>query len=258
MKIHAEISYFEESLRAEGRPTRASGEKRYLKSTFDFLGVTTPVLRRVVATWLRRHPQLSRDELARLSRALFRRRIHELKVVAIVLLERRQQLLVAGDIDTLEWMLRRSFTWAYVDALAIHVVGPLVERRPELNARLDAWALDPDFWLRRAALLALLLPLRRGGGDWTRFVRYADGMLAEHEFFIRKAIGWVLREVAKNRPPLVETFLRRRLDSVSGVTVREGVKYLGPCERDVLLAGYRANYKRGKSTRRRESSSGRS
>jgi len=58
---------------------------------------------------------------------------------------------------------------------------------------------DDDFWLRRSAMLGLLRPLRAGGGDFERFARYADAMLEEKEFFVRKAIGWVLREVAKRR-----------------------------------------------------------
>ena len=98
----------------------------------------------------------------RLVRALFARRVHELKAVAIVLLQSRQTWLLPGDLETLESMLRRSYTWAYVDAIAVHVVGPLVERHPELASRLDAWSQDPDFWIRRSALLALLLPLAQG------------------------------------------------------------------------------------------------
>ena len=93
-------------------------------------------------------------------------------------------------------------------------------------AKLDLWAKDDDFWIRRSALLALLLPLRRGEGDWRRFVRYADGMLDEREFFIRKAIGWILRETSKRSPKRVADFLELRLARTSGVTFREAVKYL--------------------------------
>ena len=80
------------------------------------------------------------------------------------------------------------------------MAGALVERFPELGSALDRWAKDADFWVRRSAILALLDPLRRGEGDFDRFSRYADAMLCEKEFFIRKAIGWTLREVSKRRP----------------------------------------------------------
>jgi 3-methyladenine DNA glycosylase AlkD len=94
------------------------------------------------------------------------------------------------------------------------------------SATLDEWNEDPDsFWVRRAAMLCLLDPLRTGG-DWCRFVRYATSNLDDGEFFIRKAIGWVLREVSKRRPELVAEFVDQHGSQMSGVTMREATKYL--------------------------------
>jgi 3-methyladenine DNA glycosylase AlkD len=122
------------------------------------------------------------------------------------------------------------------------VAGPLVVRFPGLGTTLDRWAEDADFWVRRAAMLALLLPLRRGEGDFERFSRHADRMLEEKEFFIRKAIGWVLRETAKKRPALVEAWLAPRTHRASGVTVREAVRYIRKARREELLAAYRERH----------------
>ncbi len=207
-------------------PARAEAEKRYLKSSLRFLGVSLPDLRRTTRAWLRANPGLVREDLVRLVIDLWRRPVHEARALAVLLLEARETILAPADLDLLEDLLRRSGTWAYVDAVAVHVAGPLVERHPRLAPLLDRWASDEDFWLRRSAMLALLLPLRRGDGDWKRFVRYADSMLDEREFFIRKAIGWVLREHGKIRPDRVAAFLEPRLARVSGVTLREAVKYL--------------------------------
>ena len=102
----------------------------------------------------------------------------------MILLERNSRLLALPDADLIEYLLRHSGTWALVDGLAANVAGDLAERYGELAGRLDRWATDPDFWIRRSALLALLRPLRRGGGDFERFARYADAMLEEKEFFI--------------------------------------------------------------------------
>jgi 3-methyladenine DNA glycosylase AlkD len=132
-------------------------------------------------------------------------------------------------------MLRTSFTWAYVDPLAADVVGSLVERYPSVRAVLEAWGRDPDFWIQRSALLALLVPLRRGAGDFALFEKIAAPLLTEREFFIRKAIGWVLRETSKKRPDLVRDFLVRHRDRASGLTVREGAKYLAEDDRTALL-----------------------
>jgi alkylated DNA nucleotide flippase Atl1/3-methyladenine DNA glycosylase AlkD len=230
-------------LRPLGNPRRAAGGKAYLKSSLDFFGLDVPTLRREARAWLRSHPGTGRTALVRLVKSLWRSPVHELRAFAIELLMARQGLLAAGDLALLERMLRGSGTWAYVDAIAVRVVGPLVERHPELAATLDRWSADPDFWLRRSALLALLGPLARAGGDaavtgasasagtWKRWVRYADAMLDEREFFVRKAIGWVLREVGKRQPRRVADFLAPRLDRVAGLTLREAVKYLPAAER---------------------------
>jgi 3-methyladenine DNA glycosylase AlkD len=232
-----------------GRRERAEGEKRYLKSDFDFLGVTTPDLRRQTKAWLRSHPDLTPIELRQIARALFARRTHELKALAILLLQYRLDRLEPADLEMLEQMLRRSYTWAYVDALAVHVVGAIVDRYPETISSMDAWAKDPDFWIRRSALLSLLLPLRRGNGDWNRFVLYADSMLEEREFFIRKAIGWILREVSKTSPERVSTFLESRVARISGVTFREAIKYLADEDRDRLKTEYYAHNRGGRYSR---------
>jgi O-6-methylguanine DNA methyltransferase len=222
-----EVRAIEATLRPLGTRERAEGAKRYLKSDLEFLGVATPPLRNAARAWLREHPDLDRSALAGLAGALWAKPVHELRAFGIEILQGRRELLESGDMDFLEDLLRRSRTWAYVDTIAIQIVGPLVERDPRLNRRLDRWVEDEDFWIRRSALLALLLPLRRGQGDWDRFVRYADALLPEKEFFIRKAIGWVLREVSKKHPERVRAFLRERAGRVSGVARREAERYLG-------------------------------
>ena len=98
------------------------------------------------------------------------------------------------------------------------------------------WATDDDFWIRRAALLALLIPLRQGAGDFDRFARYADALLDEREFFIRKAIGWVLRDTARKRPDLVYEWFLPRAARASGVTVREVLKPLSDAQRAAIQA----------------------
>jgi len=234
----ADAASSEEALRAAGRPERAENEKRYLKSDLEFIGVDSTGTRRIVRAFLERRDKLDHDGLVALVAALWERLVHERRAVAIELLDRHRRLLGPEDVPLLERLLRDSYTWAYVDALATHVVGPLVERYPELTATLDRWASDGDFWIRRSALLALLRPIRRGEGDFERFARYADSMLEEREFFIRKAIGWVLREASKSRPALVYEWVAPRTHRMSGVTIREAVKYLPQEQRGALMTAH--------------------
>ena len=211
----------ERDLKALGTPARAKNEKAYLKSELVHFGVPVPIIRQQV----KRH-ELTRDELLSTVGALWPRGIHELRAAAIELLVRHVELLDARDLPLIEQLVRESKTWAYVDVLATHVIGTIADPRT-----LDRFAKDEDFWIRRTAMLALLGPLRTGGGDFERFARYADAMLDEKEFFIRKAIGWILREVSKKRPKLVYDWLLPRAARASGVTIREAIKYLSPAQR---------------------------
>lgn len=235
-------------MRAAGRPERAEGSRAYLKSDLEFFGASVPAIRNVLTGLSRRFPDLRHDDLTALAEALWSQPVFERRLAAILLLELYAPLLRPTDITLVERLLRESRTWALVDPLATDVVGTLAARHPEVGAVLDRWVGDGDFWIRRAALLALLVPLRQGGGDPDRFFRYADRLLDEREFFIRKAIGWVLRDMGKRRPGLVRDWLAPRAGRASGVTMREAVKYLDAADRDALMAAYRAGRTGGTRT----------
>jgi 3-methyladenine DNA glycosylase AlkD len=226
---------------AAGSARRAASEQAYLKSMLEFSGTPVPDIRRIVTTWRRAQPDLTGPELAVVATALWDGGVFECKAAAVILLTDRHALLQPSDAVLVERFLRTSGTWALVDGLAADVMGSLVGRFPELLATLDRWALDDDFWIRRSALLALLVPLRRGDpAHFERFAGYADAMLAEREFFVRKAIGWVLRETGKRQPDRVTEWLMPRAARASGVTMREAVKWLPADQRDALMAAHRA------------------
>lgn len=227
------------ALRSQGDRDRAANEKRYLKSGLEHFGTSVPVTRKVAKGFLRDNRQISRRELLLVVEGLWARPIHECRMAAVELLSLRGDLLEVRDATLVERLIRESKTWALVDGLAATVAGDLVIRFSEMSHILDEWAEDRDFWIRRSALLALLKPLRAGQGDFARFGHYADAMLDEPEFFIRKAIGWVLRETSRKQPELVYEWLAPRARRASGVTVREAVKYLPARQAQRILAAHK-------------------
>jgi 3-methyladenine DNA glycosylase AlkD len=229
------VEELEGALRAVGDEQRAVGAKAYLKSDLEFIGVAAKPLRTVARAFLNGHPEIDREALILLVEALWVRPTYELKAVAVALLERRTSDLVVGDLGLVEGLLRRSHTWALVDWLCTKVASPLVEG--DLDAArpvLERWATDGDFWIRRASMLAQLPALRAGAGDFELFASIAARMVGEREFFIRKAIGWVLRDVSKKRPELAYEFLAEHARELSGLTLREGCKYLSANQRETL------------------------
>jgi len=239
LDLDGEVAALEVALRGAGSPDRAVGEKAYLKSELDFFGTDLASIRGSAKAFKRAHADLTHEELLGLVAALWMSSVFELRAVGVALLEQYTSLLVAQDMATVEDLVRRSNTWAFVDWLSTKIAGSLVERYPETKRILRRWAMDDNFWVRRASLLALHDALRAGRGDFPLFAELAAPMVEEREFFIRKAIGWVLREVSKKRPELTYGFLKEQIDRVSGLTLHEGAKYLPAEQREELMARYR-------------------
>ncbi len=224
------------ALRELADPVRARSEKRYLKSDLTHLGVPVRAIRRVAVASSR---GLGREETLTLATAL-RDGVPERRMAAIEVLIRNVRSLDASDLAVVERLIRDSATWAYVDALAVKAAGALVVRYPPPATTLDRWVADENFWIRRTALPALVPGIRAGDGDLTRLSAYGDQLIGETEFFIRKALGWVLRELAKSDPEWVARWVWPRVGLVSGVTIREAVRRLPDTEREALMAAYRA------------------
>ncbi|HEV2635544.1 MAG TPA: DNA alkylation repair protein [Actinocrinis sp.] len=223
-----------------GSAERGEQERAYLRSDMAFLGVTVPESRRVVKGTLSMLPGLDGASLIALADLLWREPMFEGRRCAVELLMLRSALLGPDDLGAAERLLRDSYTWALVDGLAVHVAGAIFHRDPETSGPvLDRWSQDPDFWIRRSAVLALLPGVRAGAPDLVRFDRYADAMLEEKEFFIRKAIGWTLREISQRDPDFVVQWTTPRVGRMSGVTLREAVRRLPEDDRERLTAAYR-------------------
>ena len=231
--VDEQVSRLAHTLALESDPTRAPRQKAYLKSPLIHWGVGVPATRRLLRTWVRGQGDLSRERLWELEHPLWTSPVYEMRSCAVELLAYRTGLLEPVDLPRLRQMIEDSFTWALVDPLAIDVVSSVVAQMEsaDVDSVLDQWAADDCFWVRRASMLSQLRPLRDPSTDASRFLRYADAMLAEREFFIRKAIGWVLRDMSRKRPVEVYEWLYPRADRASGVTVREAVKYLSPSQR---------------------------
>ena len=228
------ITFFTRRLRGAGSAARAIGEKAYLKSDLRFWGTSQDSIRAAVREHCDAHPDLTRADLRAIAETLYATDVHELRAAAIGVLERDREMLDDRDIPWLIVLVRKSKSWAYVDWIAPKVIGDVIARDARTRKRLAVWAKDEDFWVRRTALLAEHDALRAGGGDFALWSRLAASMLDEREFFIRKAIGWVLREVSKKRPELTYAFLSTHRDRVSRLSLLEGAKYLPAPRRKAL------------------------
>lgn len=235
LNVAREVRQTRTALVAVGSAERAVNEKAYLKSDLVFLGTNMPGIRTVARALIVRVRMADQASVRPLVVALWGTGVHELRAVAMFLLEANEALLGARDIPLVARLLRESRSWAYLDWICFKVAAPMLLRVPLLRRTLPRWARDDDFWMRRAALLTLLPGLKDGTVPFSAFEALAIPMLGEREFFIRKALGWALREVSKSDPATVAKFLRAHKTNVSGLTMREGAKYLPARERRALL-----------------------
>ncbi len=135
----------------------------------------------------------------------------------------------------LEQMLMQSTGWDMVDDISIHLVGTVLEKDKKAYKYLKKWSRSDNFWMRRASLISQILLFRKDAGDKKLFFKFAEDMIGEKEFFIRKAIGWALREIAKASPEEAFDFLMKVKDRASGLTLREGAKRLPEKMKKIIL-----------------------
>jgi len=218
------VDFFRTRFTAVGTPERATYERAYMKSALRFHGVDAAVIRGACAEFVKAHKTIDHDGVVAAVDALYATDWFDLHSAAIGVLERKRKLVGDRDAAWLIALVRASACWAHVDWLATKIVPLALPASP--GRLLRTWARDDDFWVRRTALLAQLDALRAGAGDFALFEALAVPLLGEKEFFIRKAIGWILRDTSKRRPELVRDFVARHGGAMSGLTFREATRRL--------------------------------
>lgn len=212
-------------LQAAADPGRAAGAQAYMKSQMPFLGVRVPDVRRIVKAAAVDYPPAGLAELQSAVLALWRdAACREERYAAIELTGLR---LAAGDLSMLalyEEIIRSGAWWDLVDGVAHRLGGLLQAHRAELTAVLGRWSTDSDFWIRRASITAQLGA--KTATDTALLASVIEANLADREFFIRKAIGWALRQYARTDPDWVRAFVQRHREELSPLSRKEALKNL--------------------------------
>lgn len=197
----------------------------YMKNHFGFFGIPKPLratLQKPAFASLGRPP--SPALLIAIAHKLWQCPERECQYAACDLLVRHAGRLEAEHLQPVAKLITKKSWWDTVDALATRVVGELARHHPALLPTLDAWAHDDNLWLRRTSLLHAL---HHGKAtDRTRLQAALDANLDQRDFFIRKAMGWALRQFARHDPNWVRSYLALRGEALSGLTRREAAKHL--------------------------------
>src|SRR5580692_1407010 len=220
------VERFERDVMAALKPlknaVRAAGARAYMRNRFVYIGISTPERRAAVGELIRGFKPATAEELRAAAEGLWAMREREYQYVAADLLIKYQAALSLDDLPWLLELAQKKSWWDTVDCL-VKVVGKVVRRSGVKGVRaMERAVRHKDFWVRRIAMLHQLG--WRDACDTERLFAFAELLAAEKEFFIRKAIGWALRDYAWHDWRAVEKFFRTAHGRLSGLTFREASK----------------------------------
>ena len=204
---------------------RAQAMKAYLLNQFEFVGLPAPVRRQAVrdlgrVTW-------PREALLQTVAQLWQLPEREYRYTAVDLLRQHSRVLNVTDLHQLREWLQRDAWWETVDGLSA-VISDVLHRACQTQAHaadeMQTWVQHADFWVRRSAMLHQLG--WRLDTNEERLFGFALRLAHEKEFFIRKAIGWALRDYARWHPQAVTDFVVQHRHVLSPLSVREAAKHL--------------------------------
>lgn len=219
--MHPFLSPLHQVFKHNANGTDAMAMRAYMKDHFPFFGIKTPVRRELLKEHMAIHGKPALQELPAIVRSAFGYPEREMHQVGLDLMMKAAKKLGPEHLPLLEELITRKSWWDTVDALAVNVVGVILKRYPkEIRTWNARWMRSNDLWLNRTALLFQL----KWKQDIDEELLFANiDRLSDHkDFFIRKAIGWVLREYARTEPESVLSFVNDR--SLSSLSAREALR----------------------------------
>ena len=221
------------ALAVVAEPERAAPMQAYAKSDLPFLGVTAVPLRRVCREVFAELDLPSSAAWRRAVLALWRgARYREERYCAIELtgVRRFDRFQDMAALPMYEEMIVTGAWWDLVDGIASHRLGALLRRFPrEMRREMLAWSRSDDLWKRRSAILCQLT--FKKATDLDLLYATIEPALPSKEFFLRKAIGWALRQYAWTDPKEVLRYVREHEGELSSLSTREALKNVGPGRR---------------------------
>jgi 3-methyladenine DNA glycosylase AlkD len=207
-------------------PEKAPQMQTYMKSAMPYRGVSAPVLKRLCREVFSSHPLPTAAEWQRVVLELWRgATFREERYAAVLLTQARayREYLTVASVPMLEEMIVTGAWWDFVDTLAGHNLGDILRANPrQMKPLIRRWARDADIWKRRSAILSQLGFKRET--DLDLLYECIEPNLPHKDFFIRKAIGWALRQYAWTDPKEVRRYVKENNARLSPLSVREALK----------------------------------
>lgn len=219
------VEYVQAELTARADPARAAQMAAYLKTDMPLYGVQMSGTRDISRQLKGRFVPQTAAEYRAMVETLWALPHREEKHLAIAIARAHRAFIAFDQVDLYRRLIVEGAWWDFVDTIASRLIGDvLLNEREEMRPVLGRWIDGDDMWLRRTAIISQLAHKERT--DAAMLFDYCRRRAFEKEFFIRKAIGWALRQYARTDPEAVTDFLRQHRDELSGLSFREASKHL--------------------------------
>jgi 3-methyladenine DNA glycosylase AlkD len=207
-------------------PARAPAMQAYMKSSMPFRGVPSPPRKALAKDLFRTHPLPDFDAWRQTVLALWRgAEYREERYLAIALARHRsyRAYQTPAALPICEELIVTGAWWDFVDEVAVGLLGPILRASPAaVRPLMLAWRADRDLWRRRSAIICQVGA--KESTDLDLLTACLEPNLPDREFFIRKAIGWALRDYAWTDPAWVRAWVAAHDGQLSGLSRREALK----------------------------------
>ncbi|MGD2034819.1 MAG: DNA alkylation repair protein [Bacteroidales bacterium] len=221
--MEAYLSPLVKTFISKGDPQRAAASKKYLRDQFEFLGIDTKTRRDLIRAFLDQYGKPPVGDMREISFFLWQLQERDFQHAAIDILDKMKKDLRREDIEWLEELVIRKSWWDTVDALSSWIIGTYFRLYPGTVRHVTGrWIKSDNIWLQRTCLIFQLKYKEKT--DTGLLEEYIGYLAHKKEFFIRKAIGWILREYSKTDKQWVRDFLASV--NLSPLSVKEASKYI--------------------------------
>lgn len=212
-------------IRLKGKENKEEAEKikNYMKQQYDCYGLRAPQMKEVFKTHIEENGLPNEKDLKVMIKALYEKKEREYQMFAISIVDKTIVNFKKEDLEILEYMIVNKSWWDTIDHIAINQVSKYFKKFPEqINSTIEKWIESENIWLIRTAILFQLKDKEQT--NETLLYDIIEKTKHTKEFFINKAIGWVLREYAKTNKKSVLKFVNSR--ELSSLSKREALKHI--------------------------------
>ena len=217
------IQTLELELKRNSNTKIAAAQKAYMRNKFEFYGIKTPLRREIQKPFLAKSYLPPKIDLEEIIKTLWNKPQREYQFIAQELVFKYTRQFDKNDIALLEFMVTHKSWWDTVDYIAVKLISAYFIRFPEqLENYIDKWLASGNIWLQRCCLLYQLKS--KAKMDTQRLQYIVQNLLGSKEFFINKAIGWVLREYSRTNPKWVRDFTEN--NDLANLSRREALRLM--------------------------------